>query len=817
MATFIPNVTDSFPEPALYRPDFGYMDKMLSRRQQMYERGFSEVAGKYSELTRELSHSKNVQQRDQFLKESINNLKNLSSMDLSQQQNVEAASSVFAPFWKNTHILGDMMLTKFYNQQENIAEGFRLKDGGKEYSDDNINIVRMQRQAFAKGDPMNYGQYYQNKEYFKPYVDVENFFSEKMKDFKPNDISSMSMRGLYFYKEEDASVRPEAVKRYLEGVMTDKVKEQIRISAVVKYGSNPQAVIANYAATASSNVKQINGELDMVNSYLKVEKDPTKKEKLITYKTQLEDSKNLYSNNLDRIKSGDTGFMSGKINDLAYEILYNEKINNFANAQARKVYKMDITANSAAVAVWKDAQDDRRASARMKFDFEMKQLEATGKFDPVLATGSFKGGTLDNNVETVVKNFQDATVKKQQAVANITKFILDYYNTDGTKDKNDLLKETDLMKNTGIIESFLLEHKNLEAVQNFQKSISSAKIAEESYQNLYNSAKQKAGEKLTPQQKSAIEASKAQVSQLGAIVLVEDGKFKNFQSQDIFDGLLAGTVNIKYTGGVTQLNIQGKTYILNPKRNDVFVRQAIEKVKNIEALVGRVPGAAEASKSYNTFVADYFKNSSQVNLNFESYGDDSKRSKAKIAGIEALLGTAMTEGTIKVSNITEVPTKGRVYFTFNSSANAKITVDGSLVAPTKENVLKVLQGQVGPAQTVGQDVKGFYIENPNAPGSLLAGLTDNERVLFETDKYTGDGYKSPFYFPYGEPVINGKVVPQFRFQKNIGADGSASYYLFHEDGGGIIGGKSYSSLLDLMTMAKSFTKHPEHLQIQKTK
>lgn len=817
MATFIPNVTDSFPEPALYRPDFGYMDKMLSRRQQMYERGFSEVAGKYGELTRELSHSKNVQQRDQFLKESMDNLKNLSSMDLSQQQNVEAASSVFAPFWKNTHILGDMMLTKHYNQQENIAEGFRLKDGGKEYSDDNINIIRMQRQAFAKGDPMAYGQYYQNKEYFKPYVDVENFFSEKMKDFKPDDISTMSMKGLYFYKEEDASVRPEAVKRYLQGVMTDKVKEQIRISAAVKYGNNPQALISSYANTASSNVKQLDGELDRVNTYMKTEKDPSVKEKLTAYKTELENSKNVYTDHLNRIKSGDTSFMAGKTNELAYDILYNEKLNNFANAQARKVYKMDITANSAAVAVWKDAQDDRRANARMEFDFKMKQLEAAGKFDPVLATGSFKGGTLDNNVETVVKNYQDATVKKQQAVANITKFMLDYYNTDGTKDENDLLTEAELIKKPEVVSDFLLKHKNLEAVQNYQKTISSASIAEQSYQNLYNTAKQKAAEKLTPEQKSAILASKAQVSQLGAIVLVENGRFKNFQSQDIFDGLLAGTVNIKYTGGVTQLNIQGKTYTLNPKGNDVFVRQAIEKVKNIEALAGRVPGAAEASKSYNKYIADYFKNSSQENLNFESYGDDSKRSKAKIAGIESLLGTAMTEGTIKVSNITEVPTKGRVYFTFNSSNNAMLTVDGALVKPTAENVLKVLRGQIGPGQTVGQDVKGFYLENPNAPGSLLAGLTENERVLFETDKYTGDGYRSPFYFPYGESVMNGRILPQFSFQKNVGADGSVSYYLFHEDGGGIIGGKSYSSLLDLMTMAKTFTQRPDLLQIQKTK
>lgn len=815
MATFIPNVTDAFPEPALYRPDFGYMDKMLSRRQQMYERGFSEVAGKYGELTRELTNPKNVQQRDVFLKEAMNNLKNLSSMDLSQQQNVEAAGSVFAPFWKNTHVLADMMLTKHYNQQENIAEGFRLKDGGKEYHDDNINFVRLQRQAFAKDDPLNYGQYYQNKAYYTPYYDVDKEMRDIMKDFKPDDISMTTPKGFYFYKEQDASVRPEAVRRYLEGTLSDKAKQQLRISAAVRYGSNPQFVVSNYVSTASSNVKQINGELEKVNVYMKTEKDPAKKEELKAYKTQLEDSKNVYTNHLDRIKSGDTGFLAGKINDLAYEILYNEKINDFSKAQAHRVYKMDITANSVAVDIWKEQMANARAKERMAFDYKLKQLELSGQMDPVLSTGTIKAGNIDLSVNDVLKNYNDANLRKQQATADFTKFMLDYYNTDGVKDKNDLLTEAELMKHPEQVANFLEKYKDLDAVKNYQRIISSADIAQKSYQNMYNSAKAQAGKGLTLQQQNALLASKSEVSKLGPIAVVENGRFKNFQPQDIFDGLLDGSVNIKYTGGVTQLNIQGQTYVLNPKGNDLFVKAAIEKVKSIEALANKTPGVSDAFKTYNTAVANYFKKSGQENLNWNSYGDDSKRSKAKINGIESLLATAMTEGTIKVANIREVPTKGRTYFTFNSSANSKITYNGSLVAPTAENVLKVLQAQVGPNKTVGQDAGGFYIEDPLV--AMTSGFTENEKVLFDADKYASDGYRSPYWFPFDDAVINGIRVPQFSYQKNIRADGSSSYYLFDETGGGMIGGKSYNSLSDVITQAKAFSYRPDLLQLKKTR
>lgn len=813
MATFIPNVTDSFPEPALYRPDFGYMDKMLSRRQQMYERGFSEVAGKYGELTRELSNPKNVQQRDQFLKESINNLKNLSSMDLSQQQNVEAASSVFAPFWKNTHVLADMMLTKHYNQQENIAESFRLKDGGKEYSDDNINFVRMQRQAFAKDDPMNYGQYYQNKSYFTPYHDVDKEMREIMKDFKPDDISTVTPKGFYFYKEQDASVRPEAVRRYLEGTLSDKAKQQLRISAAVRYGSNPQAVLANYAATASSNVKQITGELDRVNSFLKVERDPAKKEQLVAYKTQLEDSKNIYSNNIERIKAGDTGFMSGKINDLAYEILYNEKINNFSNAQARKVYKMDITENGVALSIWKEQMADKRAARKEAFDIEMEKLKASGAFEPVIETGTTKGANLNLSINDVRTKYQEAENNKRQLTADLNKFIVNYWKGDGIKDSNDVFTETDLIKNPSLVDKFLNEHGSLETVQQFKNNINLAAATQESYQALFTAATKKASANLTPEQKSTLAATKSQVTKLGPVALVENGRFVNFGSDAIFDGIIDGSVSVKYTGGVTQLNIQGKTYTLNPKGNDVFVKQAIEKVKNIENLAKSVPSVSSAMSTYTKDINDYFTKIGQEEINWITYGDESKKSKIKIGGINTLLATSTSEGTIKVQDIRLAPEKNRTYFTINKSANAKMTIDGQLKTATEDDIVKLITAQ---GKKVGKDTFGYYIdESDKSANPIFRNFTPMESMLYDADKFAGDSFQSRFWYPLGTGSYQGRVLPMFRYEKIIGADGSPKYHLYDGSGGSMIGGKEYRSLADLINEAKAYSLDPTSLQIHK--
>ena len=171
MATYIPNVTDVIPEPSLFTPDFSFIDKMLRRRQGLYEQGFAQVNSAYNFVNRNVTNPYSLNVRDTFLKQAKENLKNLSSLDLSQQQNVNSAKGVFEPFIKNKPVLMDMAATAHWDQQEAIGESYRLKDGGKEFSEDNLNYIRQQRAAFAADDINSVGGYYANRRSYNPYYD----------------------------------------------------------------------------------------------------------------------------------------------------------------------------------------------------------------------------------------------------------------------------------------------------------------------------------------------------------------------------------------------------------------------------------------------------------------------------------------------------------------------------------------------------------------------------------------------------------------------------------------------------------------------
>ena len=274
MASFIPNITDQIPEPVLYTPNFSFLDSMLRRRQGMYEQGFSQVASKYGQLTRELTNPKNNEERNIFLKEALGNLKNLSAMDLSQQQNVQTANSVFEPFWKNKNALGDMALTAHWNQQEQVAESFRLKDGGKEFSEDNITYVRQQREKFAGDSADSWNSYYANKRSFTPYYDYKKEQQEWFKLYKPNSSSIDEIKGMYKGTTKTGGATSQDLKDFFNGVLSDKAKDQMRIEAAVKYHTtNPELMVPVHKQSVTENLKSVNESMGAIDVAIKATTD----------------------------------------------------------------------------------------------------------------------------------------------------------------------------------------------------------------------------------------------------------------------------------------------------------------------------------------------------------------------------------------------------------------------------------------------------------------------------------------------------------------------------------------------------------------
>jgi hypothetical protein len=291
MATFIPNVTDIFPEPALFTPDFSFMDKMLERRQNMYNQGWSQLNSAYNIVNRELTNPQNVKEKEIFLKQAKNNLKNLAGVDLSQQQNVLAARSVFEPWANNQKALGDASLTSHWKQQESLGESYRLQDGGKYFNDFNLNYIRKQRNAFSKDTAESWEDYWSNKRSYTPYYDYHKEVQELMKDFKPSSYKIDKVSGLYKITDENASWTQAEIRKYLESNLSDKAKQQMKIEADVTYNNNPMQMGSVYTSMAKNEMEQYDNAITLANSKMKGLTKPEDIKEAKEYISNLEDRK----------------------------------------------------------------------------------------------------------------------------------------------------------------------------------------------------------------------------------------------------------------------------------------------------------------------------------------------------------------------------------------------------------------------------------------------------------------------------------------------------------------------------------------------
>lgn len=811
MSTYIPGVTDIFPEPSLFTPDFSFIDKMLQRRQGMYEQGFAQVNSKYNIVNRDVTHAFNQQMKDRFLKDARNNLKNLSAMDLSQQENVDAATEVFSPFVKNTNILGDQAITQHWREQIGIGENYRQKDGGKEFSEENVEYIRMQQRAFANSDPNSWRQFYENKRFYTPWYDVDKEIAEAMKNYKPNDIERPSFNGFYIFKTRDASTRPEDVKRYLEGVLSDNAKRQMRISGAVRYGSTPEQISPVYKQIAEQNIKEIDERINKIRLDVKTEKNPEKNNQLKKQISDLEDVKNSYTQDVARIKTGDLSFLKDKAESVAYDIFYNEKINKAAKAYSRIEYKQDVTVNSAAVDVWKDGQ----VWARQKDQQEFELKKEKGLIGGMFLTGNIPVGEEDiirrgfGNLTSEYDKIKSEVASSSKEFSNV---ILQYFKNDGIRDKNDDLTLADIEKNPYIVSKFVEKFGDKPEVREY------VKFANESAQkllyinNIVSNAKSQVLASLTPQQKAGISSYVQESKSFGDIVLREGNRNVVFKPDQIAKGIVDGSVTTKFIGDVAVVRVNGTDYALNWKSKDPTTVSSIRNLNGLIKLAKRNPELSSVLESYNKSVQNYLSSTTARTDVTKIVGDESKIGKEISSFIKGYI--PLSEGTIDIKGIQQSPSTNRTYFGVSSSGKAKIKdKNGDIVSLTEDNLVDLLKAQ---GLTVGKSsIGGIYIESEQlvANNSMYSTYTPIEKWMANKDPYLGSGQSSGFWWPLDKQItVDPKTkrtyrLPAFRYEKSVIPDAlgyqKPVYYLYDDAGGSFL--KKYNNLHDLFIDAKSLS------------
>lgn len=157
MATYVPGVETYLPDIKPFTPDYKFLSAVLDVRQDKYNTNWKATNDLYNKVVyADLSRTDTKEQRDQYINQLAPSLEKISGMDLSLAQNVDAAKSVFAPFFEDDLIVSDIMHTTNYRKEMDYAN--RLIDSPdqkqrEKYSQDGVKGLQYHMEDFVNAAP----------------------------------------------------------------------------------------------------------------------------------------------------------------------------------------------------------------------------------------------------------------------------------------------------------------------------------------------------------------------------------------------------------------------------------------------------------------------------------------------------------------------------------------------------------------------------------------------------------------------------------------------------------------------------------------
>jgi hypothetical protein len=132
MATYLPGVTDTGFNPVSFTPNLPSLMDALQKVTTRYEKNYNEMAQGYSSiLNADIINDVKNKERDGYLNKIKDGLKTISTTDLSVQSNIDAANSLYTPFWEDKSMLAHIADSKARKNQ--LAEQERIKREHPDY------------------------------------------------------------------------------------------------------------------------------------------------------------------------------------------------------------------------------------------------------------------------------------------------------------------------------------------------------------------------------------------------------------------------------------------------------------------------------------------------------------------------------------------------------------------------------------------------------------------------------------------------------------------------------------------------------------
>lgn len=323
MSNYMPGSTDYLPPIQAYQPDLNYYSNVLQTKQSQYDAAHKQLNSVYGTiLNSPMLRDSNIERRDQFFKMIDQDVKRISGLDLSKEENVNAAMNVFKPIYEDKYMVKDMTWTKQLQNQMHRAESFRNcidpdKCGGQ-FWEDGVKALNYKAEEFRNADDnssMNFGS--------PTYTPFQNLTQKAIKAAKEAgfNISVDSKKGGYIVTDTNGNLllngadgKPGILPSYLIGLFKDdqKVMDVFRTKAYIARKDFSKLNSFKYGSEDAAESAYINKIIAATVPALKKEAHAAKQgyNELETTKDVLE----------EKIKT-DGGLIAGSTEDTSYNLL----------------------------------------------------------------------------------------------------------------------------------------------------------------------------------------------------------------------------------------------------------------------------------------------------------------------------------------------------------------------------------------------------------------------------------------------------------------------------------------------------------------
>lgn len=247
MATYVPGSQIYARETQPFTPDYKFLSNVLDVRQDRYDTNYKQLSDLYGRVVyADLSRQDTTEMRDQYANQLAPKIQQISGMDLSLRQNVDAAQGLFKPFYEDDLIVKDLVYTKQFKKNVQLAQAYKDSDNldqRKKYWGTGMQYLNYQMQDFKTAD--RDGALRQALPTYVENVDLMDMSMKLLKEagFEDVKIDIPSDDGAWIITEKNGQQQVPGAYNYLQKTLLEdpRVIDAYRASGYVQSRSFAEA------------------------------------------------------------------------------------------------------------------------------------------------------------------------------------------------------------------------------------------------------------------------------------------------------------------------------------------------------------------------------------------------------------------------------------------------------------------------------------------------------------------------------------------------------------------------------------------------